>query len=223
MLLEKGASPSVKNDAGLCPLYYALKHHFKSQLKFTQALLSAGADPLITGPNGESPLHLLAPSLMLHSPADGSEFRQRIYESDDKTDYIAVFSGLYEQFVDSGCERNGRDQLGNTPLFPYVKEVKHCHSYLTVDAPAEKDVSKMFESHDVLAVNNEGDTLLHAVASRQEGCESNGDGEWLFKKLMAYGVNPNKENKSGASALDVAAACGKEGILAMFAQEDRSS
>ncbi|RFU23819.1 hypothetical protein B7463_g12519, partial [Scytalidium lignicola] len=220
LLLEMGASPSAKNNAGLCPLYCALKHHGESLLKFTRALLSAGADPLITGPNGEAPLHLLAPSLMLFSPADGVEFRERIYQSGDKTDYIAEFSGLYQQFVDSGCERNGRDHLGNTPLFPYVKEIKHRNDYWTVEAPAEKDVSKMFESHDVLAVNNEGDTLLHAVASRQEGLKSEGDGEWLFKKLMACGVDPKKENKRGACALDVAAACGKEAILGMFAQEE---
>ncbi|KAH9210814.1 putative ankyrin repeat domain protein [Leptodontidium sp. 2 PMI_412] len=221
LLLEKGAFPSAKNNAELSPLSYALKSHYQSQLKFAKVLLSAGAEHLFTGPNGESPLHLLAPSLMYLSPANGAEFRERVYQSNDKTDYLAEINDLYQQFVDHGCDRNARDHLGNTPLFPYVKEIKHRNDYWLVEPPAEEDVRKMFESHDVLAVNDEGDTLLHAVASRQEGDQSEGDGVWLFKELMVWGVDPKKENKKGASALDIAAACGKQAILEIFAREEQ--
>lgn len=95
-----------------------------SSIKLINALLSAGADPLIVGPNGETPLHLLGPSLIRYSPADGAETEERIHCAGDETDYLAEYNGLYQRFVDSGCDRHGRDLLGNTPLFPYVKEVK---------------------------------------------------------------------------------------------------
>jgi len=221
LLLEKGAVASAKNNAALTPLYCALRHSFyQKKLKLTKALLSAGAEPLLTGPNGETPLHLIAPSLIQVAPADSPEARERNYGSDDQTDYVSEFKDLYQLFVDSGCDRDARDHAGNTPLFPYVKEIKYRCEYFRVDPPAEEDIRKMFDEHDVFAVNEEGDTLLHAVAGREDGVETIPDGVWLFRELMARGVDPRQENKKGVSALDVAAACGKEAILALFAREE---
>lgn len=37
---------------------------------------------------------------------------------------------------------------------------------------------------------------------------------------MARGLDPRKENKSGLTALDVAATCGQQGILELFAREE---
>lgn len=127
--MEKGASPSVNNSAGLSPLYYGLNDPFKTSLKFTKALLDAGADPLITGPNGETPLHLLAPSFMLLSPSDSLEYHERIEQSGDMTDYIAEYRTLYQRFIDSGWDRNSRDYAGNTPLSTYVKQIKYGDGY----------------------------------------------------------------------------------------------
>lgn len=225
LLLENGASASAANEAGLSPLYYALCRDHRTQLKFAKALLAAGADPLITGCNGETPLHLLAPSLMRVSPSDGPESKEYIATSAlngqrDETDYFAELSSLHQLFVDKGWDRNCRDYLGNTPLFPYVKETKPRNDYCCVEPPAEKNVRKMFEEHDIFAVNDEGETLLHIIASRQEGYGAEDDGVWLFKELLARGLDPRKENKKRLSALDVAAACGKEGILALFAREE---
>lgn len=221
LLLEKGASLSATNNAGLSPLFYALSHpYYQTKLKLTKTLLDAGAELLITGPNGETPLHLLSPSLMQLSPADGAEYQERIYQRDDKMNYLAEFNSLYQRFIDSGCDRNARDYLGNTPLFPYVKNIKYRSDYVCVEAPAEEDVRKMFENHHILAVNDEGDTLLHAVAGRNEGYESESDGLWLFKELMARGLDPRRENKKGVSALDIAAACGKDAILGVFVREE---
>ena len=222
LLLEKGAMASALNNASLAPLYYALSLHYEAQLKFATLLLSAGADPLMVGLNGETPLHLLAPSIMSASPSDGAEFRERVYQFEDKTNYLAKLLSLYERFVEGGCDRNARDRFGNTPLFPYVKLAKHGSddSYYCTEQPAEKDLKKIFDSHDVLAVNDEGDTLLHAVASREEDSQSEPTGVWIFKELMVRGVDPRQENKKRVSALDVAAACGKEGILGLFAREE---
>jgi hypothetical protein len=57
----------------------------------------------------------------------------------------------------------------------------------------------MFDEHDVLAVNDEGDTLLHAVAGREDDDVSVPDGLWLFRELMASEVDPRRENKKGAA------------------------
>jgi ankyrin repeat protein len=197
LLLKKGAAASATNNARLTPLYYALRYSsYQTQLELTKTLLSAGAESLITGPKGESPLHLLAPSLIQ------ARAREYNYESED---YPTECKALYQRFIDSGCDRNARDYLGNTPLFLYVMEIKRYSDYFLVDPPPQEDVRKMLENHDVFAVNGEGDTLLHIVAAREEGYESVPDGVWLFKELMAMGLDPRKENKKGVSALNVAA------------------
>lgn len=76
----------------------------------------------------------------------------------------------------------------------------------------------MFGYHDIFAVNNEGDTLLHAVAGREDDETSESDGRWLFQELLARGLDPRKENKKGMSALDVAAVCERQLILDLFAK-----
>ena len=62
--------------------------------------------------------------------------------------------------------------------------------------------------------------MLHAVAGREERRESVPDGVWLFKELMSMGLDARTENKKGVSALDVAASCGKQEILGLFAREE---
>jgi ankyrin repeat protein len=77
LLISHGASISATNNAGLTPLYYALRHpSYPTMLQITQTLLSVGAKPLVTGPKGETALHLLAPSLISHSPADGADAQE---------------------------------------------------------------------------------------------------------------------------------------------------
>ncbi|OJJ35820.1 hypothetical protein ASPWEDRAFT_97953, partial [Aspergillus wentii DTO 134E9] len=93
LLISHGASISAADNNGLTPLYYSLAGCFG--LRKIQALLSAGADPLCTGPKGETALHLLAPY---------------------KTNYMAGYTELYHRFIDGGCDPNGRDREGNTPL-----------------------------------------------------------------------------------------------------------
>ncbi|TVY45194.1 Serine/threonine-protein phosphatase 6 regulatory ankyrin repeat subunit C [Lachnellula occidentalis] len=225
LLLAKGAPVLATNNAGICSLYYTLiQPGWRKTLKLTNELLSAGADPLSKGPNGETALHLLSPRLLQHSPNTGEEYGVYPSQACDKRDILAEFRNLYQRFVDGGCERNGRDDNGDTPLFPYVKEIKHRSDMCTIETPAEEDVRNMFDGHDVFAVNYDGDTLLHAVAGREDDEEGQTesteiDGVFLFKELVARGVDPRKENKKGLSALDVAAACGRQSILGLFARE----
>lgn len=225
-LISYGASVSATNNAGLTPLYYALSYQdYVTKLKTVQTLLSAGADPLVTGPDGATALHLLAPPFMYLSPADGPDARELRYITRDETDYFAEFTQLYQRFVEAGCDRNARDNLGNTPLFPYVAEVKHRSEVMPTVPPAREDVKRMFEQHDVFAVNDEGDTLLHVVAARKDdqGSDEQGsveDSVMLFRELMERGLDPRRENKRGLSALDVAAVCEKDELLGLFERKD---
>jgi ankyrin repeat protein len=230
LLISHGASVSATNNAGLTPLYYALSYpNYIKKFQTIRTLLSAGADPLVTGSNGETALHLLAPSLIYLSPADGPDARELRYQTRDQTDYFAEFIQLYQRFVEAGCDRNARDNFGNTPLFPYVAEVKPRNEILGTVPPAGRDIKRMFEQHDVFAVNDEGDTLLHVAAGRKGDDKgyryyrerpSDRVSVTLFRELMERGLDPRRENKRGLSALDVAAACGKEGVLGLFGRED---
>ena len=155
MLLKRGASPSTKNNAGLTPLYYALSDgYFRTQLQLTKILISGGAEPVVKGPNGETTLHLLVPSLINLSPAESVDAQDGDHLGKNRIEDLTEFNALYQYFIDKGCERNARDDLGNTPLFPYVKTVKYRNDYYRVDPPAEEDVRQMFGKHDVFAVNN---------------------------------------------------------------------
>jgi ankyrin repeat protein len=142
------------------------------------------------------------------------------YRKPDDPDYFAVFSKLYTRFVDAGCDREARDENGNTPLFVYVAAEKQYSDVEQPNTPDLKDMRKMFVEHDIHAVNDEGDTLLHVVARREEDCMSSGDTLDLFKLLVELGLDPMKENKRRASALDIAAAYGNEKILALYARSE---
>ncbi|KAH8428032.1 ankyrin repeat domain-containing protein [Aspergillus melleus] len=220
LLLSHGASVLTSDGAGLTALCYALSNgYYGKRLPVAKALLSAGADPLFTGPEGETALHLIAPVLMLSSPPDTAE---------DPVDYFDEYTRLYRRFVDAGCDCNARDNAGNTPLFRYVEQVKDRSELFTVDAPRLADIRSMFDQHDVFAINNAGDTLLHAVARRSydgrygyyNDGDSEGDAVVLFKELLARGLNPRQENHAGLSALDIATTYAKEGILELFERKD---
>ncbi|KAK5057680.1 hypothetical protein LTR84_011681 [Exophiala bonariae] len=219
-LIAKGALVSAWNHAGCTPLYnvMSLRHSFTTKLDLIQGLLCAGADPLSTGPNGETALHLLAPDLMSLSPAT----EPPLYE--DEANRYEEYAQLYQRFIHLGCDCDSRDDFGNTPLFPYLATVKPCSDMLPYYRPSWTDIKTMLHRHDVFAVNGNGDTLLHVIARRkdQQGSVYGGDSEsvLLFKELMHRGLDPQRENKYGFSPLDVAAACKNEAVLALFRSEE---
>ncbi|KAL6229079.1 hypothetical protein BDW75DRAFT_250178 [Aspergillus navahoensis] len=223
LLLERGASVSATDNAGFTPLHYALG--FGSdwetavvRLSLIKILIEAGADPtLVAGPNGASALHLLAPLLVHFSPAGTCEEN---YNFQTTTDYLAEYKALYDLFINRGCDREGRDNDGATPIFRYVQEVKIEDEEIDNVPPAEDDILLMLDSHNVFATNNHGDTLLHVVAGRPDTERSERDAAWLFKELMDRGLNARRENNNGLTALDVAAALDKDMILQLFAREE---
>jgi hypothetical protein len=223
LLIYHGVSPMAKDKAGFSPLSYALNPSnyytlMHSGRKTLVALLDAGADPLEKSPDGRTALHCLAPYLMKLSSIDGRDLRHQ-YRRPDDPDFFAEFSKLYTRFVDAGCDREARDKNGNTPVFEYVAAEKQYSEVEAPNPPDPKDMRKMFTEHDIHAVNNEGDTLLHVVARREDYlCE--GDTLELFKLLVELGLDPTRENKERASALDIAAAYGNEKILALYARNE---
>ena len=70
--------------------------------------------------------------------------------------------------------------------------------------------------------------MLYVVAGRKddggddddEEGPHDGDSVTLFRELMERGLDPRRENKRELSALDVAAAYRKEGVLRLFGRED---
>lgn len=227
LLISNGASVSARNTTSHTPLYniMSIPYSYTTRLDMIQKLLSAGANPLFTGPNGETALHLLAPDLMRLNPTTGPLL---IHKEDNN---FEKYLELYQRFVRSGCDCNSRDNLGNTPLFPYLVTVKHHSDMEPYYPPAWTNVQLMLDRHDVFAVNKTGDTLLHAVAKREVqnenadvGNEGHDDGEeesvFLFKELMSRGLDPKRENNDGFSPLDVAGAYTNKGILGIFKSEE---
>ncbi|KAL4905611.1 hypothetical protein BDW74DRAFT_185125 [Aspergillus multicolor] len=206
--LARGAFVNTVDDAGFTPLYHALNLEnkqlsIKARLVIITALVGAGADPkAVVGPNGDSALHLLAPLLMQFSPAGSFESN---YRSDHTTDYLAEWKRFYRRFIDKGCEPEARDNDGATPLFRYLQK---------------DDIRDMLDTHGAFAKKNNGDTLLHAVASRVDTEHSKKDAVWLFEELIARGLDVTQENNKGLSPLDVAAAYNKQEILELYARDD---
>lgn len=78
----------------------------------------------------------------------------------------------------------------------------------------------MFSEHDVHKINHNGDSLLRAIARRQKWpCDAD-QGESLFSMLVDLGLSPLRENNSGQTALDIAAAYDKVKILALFTRDE---
>jgi ankyrin repeat protein len=211
-LLEKGAAVNVKDNNGTTPLYYALR---LSGPQGITALFDAGANPLDIAPDGRTPLHFLAPLLMQCSPSTQDSKDREITTPDEFTSY----RDLYTRCISAGCSPEARDNAGNTPIFAYVVTVKTYGERETEPPLSLIDIKAMFAEHDIFAVNDEGETLLHVVAGREEDFRFQEDGLVLFKCLVEMGLDPGRENGRGASAVDIAAACGNEGILGLFARE----
>ena len=80
LLLERGASVSAKDHFDLSPLYYALRQKdISNRYWISVQLLDAGAEPLLIGSDGETPLHYLAPCLMQFSSIEGKDRSQYQY------------------------------------------------------------------------------------------------------------------------------------------------
>jgi ankyrin repeat protein len=207
-LLENGTSVNLKDNTGLTALYYGLK---SGEFQDIEALLDAGADPLGSAPDGRTPLHYLAPHLMQFSSIGGEDLQRYGYPLKNFSRF-AECTKAYLRCVEAGCDREARDNNGNTPIFAYVATVKDYDEMVRMSecSPDPEDLRKMFAEHDIHVVNNDGDTLLHVVARREDDFDHQDDGVELFQILVELGLDPTRENNNQATPLDVAAACGNE-------------
>lgn len=230
-LLRRGASSVARNKHGLTPIHCVLVgrthlskissyHDYLPSPPLIRRLLAAGADPLDPLPDGQTALHCLIPALM-DSSGEGRDSSFSSNEPDNTNSFLEHLT-LYQTLTNAGCNREARDNEGNTPIFAYVRRAREYHSDVETRIPPDvNDLRRMFAEHDIHAVNNAGDTLLHAVAGREDDWDGLQDDDVLiFKLLVELGLDPKKENKDGATALDVAAAWERDEILGLFARDE---
>ncbi|KAJ5675172.1 uncharacterized protein N7477_005106 [Penicillium maclennaniae] len=226
VLLERSASVSKRNNEGCTPMGEALRLYTCENSRtrwysIINLLLSAGSNPLEVLTDGRTALHCIATVLMDSSNID----REEQIEENDGEDHFNEAMKLYQIFLDAGCDREARDNKGNTPIFYYVNAPKayRGHDFPDFARPRHTnpdDYAKMFSEHDINKSNNDGDTLLHVIAGREESLCDADEGEELFQALVDLGLSPWKENSSGKTALDVAASQEKTEILALFARDE---
>ncbi|MCJ1394626.1 hypothetical protein MMC18_007506 [Xylographa bjoerkii] len=185
-----------KDNEGFSPLHNALRNLEPWSI---ETLLANGADPLEADPNGDTAIHHLSKDLISDS-SDGLEMK------------------LIKQFLDLGVDINSRNKLGETAVFNFMAssspwEGNKAHARLLAlltDNGADTSVR-----------NFKGENLLHITAKRVYGnfIEADRNAKDVvntFKHLVRLGLDPMEEDSGQRSALDVAAACGNEGILALF-------
>ncbi|KAK1708404.1 hypothetical protein CaCOL14_005156 [Colletotrichum acutatum] len=191
--------PSIidqKDNEGKTPLYLAIHRGlYEKSMTAADALLRAGADPLIADNEGNTVLHVLSRML-----------------------WVSSMRPLFNALVERGCDVNARNSKGETPLFWYYAGFeKRQHEVYTHNRDPklydEEGGIGAFEAvgADFGAVDDDGRGLLHVAA----------EGHVLrFKTLTARGLDPLLEDKSRKTAVDVAAACGNKGVLKLFRRVD---
>ncbi|KAK1722177.1 ankyrin repeat-containing domain protein [Colletotrichum lupini] len=191
--------PSIidqRDNEGKTPLYLAIHRAlYEKRTTAADALLRAGADPLIPDNEGNTVLHVLSRML-----------------------WVSSMRPLFNALVERGCDVNARNLKGETPLFWYYAGFdKELHEVYTFNRDPqlydEEGGIGAFEAAcaDFGAVDDDGRSLLHVAA----------EGHVLrFKTLTARGLDPLLEDKSRKTAVDVAAACGNKGVLKLFRRVD---
>ncbi|VUC28183.1 unnamed protein product [Clonostachys rosea] len=190
------ACPELIHEAdadGTTPLLEAARYAANTrETKLFKTLLLAGADCLAVDKKGDSCLHKLAENL-------------------DTPDLRDLFADLVKRGVDINCVNVN----GETPLFifsrrPRIVSTQRYHELLFSGSKySEKDALALLLElgADLTVANNKGQGLLHAAA---DGAVDR------FKELMDAGADAMMEDEAQQTALDVAAACNNQDVLALF-------
>ncbi|KAI0199498.1 ankyrin repeat-containing domain protein [Astrocystis sublimbata] len=179
-----------KDNLGNTPLHLAC--HFATGITGStepaMLLLEAGADPLLLDPEGNSGLHILAARLD----------RDGVYP-------------LFRTLLGRGCDVNGRNKRGETPIFAYYA-FDHLDPKYAEESLIE-DVKEMWDAAgaDFGVCDYKGRGLLHVAADRNLG--------GFVELLRVKGLDPKAEDGDRRTAVDVAAACANEGVLELFRGE----
>lgn len=191
--------PSImdqRDKDGRTPLYLAIDRAIcEKRTTAADALLKAGADPLIADNEGNTILHLLSRML-----------------------WVSTMRPLFNKLVELGCDVNARNSKGETPLFWYYDgftkdEHEICTHNRDPETYDEESGIAALEAAgaDFGALDNAGQSLLH-VAARGHALR--------FKTLTARGLDPMLEDNGRRTAVDVAAAFGNKGVLRLFKRVD---
>ncbi|KAL9633271.1 MAG: hypothetical protein Q9204_003466 [Flavoplaca sp. TL-2023a] len=131
----------------------------------------------------------------------------------------SMFRPLVARFVDAGLDKEARDDNGNTPIFGYVARQPVYDDEYDQDNryPDLEEQRRDLLEYNIHAKNNAGEGLLHIVAKRSRWSDARNDTKNIFKLLWELGLDPQEEDGSQRTPLDVAAACGNTGILDLFA------
>ncbi|KAJ0333426.1 hypothetical protein COL5a_001133 [Colletotrichum fioriniae] len=185
-----------RDNEGKTPLYLAIHRAlYEKKTTAADALLRAGANPLIADNEGNTVLHVLSRML-----------------------WVSSMRLLFNALVERGCDVNARNSKGETALFWYYAGIEHkqYEVYTHNRDPQfydEEGGIGAFEAAgaDFGALDDDGRSLLHVAA----------EGHVIrFKTLTAKGLDPLLEDKSRKTAVDVAAACGNKGVLKLFRRVD---
>ncbi|KAL4998443.1 ankyrin repeat-containing domain protein [Aspergillus recurvatus] len=185
------------NKQGYTPFHVAAE---QGQVELLTFLAERGSNPLEPDPNGNTVLHNLAVMLA----------------KDRGKDTLSVF----DAFAARGLDINARNSNGETPLFRCISsfscELGVYHAQSVIEGFCERGA-------DITAVSNSGENMLHLVARmpcthwihcRHRLFNANETGAFEF--LMGLGLDPLQEDGKQRTAVDVAAAYGKEHILELF-------
>jgi ankyrin repeat protein len=180
-----------KNIEGWKPLHYAFQQR---RVWSSVTLLDAGADPLEPDPNGDTPLHFIAPVMLLE--AGQAEWLPR-----------------FKRFLDLGININARNNKGETPLFAYIAN-GNCFpgGFPWSVKDGHRLFYKPFEDAgaEIFTRNNDGENLLHLTAKRAAHSHMGrlySDRVDTFKFLMEKGLDPMEEDNNQRTALVSDFAC----------------
>jgi ankyrin repeat protein len=200
LLLRRSVSLSAKTNKGLTPLLFATQVESEETM---EKLLQAGAAHSDVDNDGNTPLHFIASRL---SGRYGN---------------LLCFS-TFMKFVEAGVDPNARNNAGDSPLFSFVS--REANSFNS--SKYRELLQKLLDAGcDIHFVNFHGQNLLHCAAKnnlrdKMSSVQYDMSNAEIFTMLMEVGgLDPKKEDMEQRSPLDVAAACGNEDIVALFAQE----
>ncbi|CAH0055072.1 unnamed protein product [Clonostachys solani] len=203
----------VADNAGFKPLHRASQF---GQSWAIWRLVDLGADLLEPDPDGNTALHFIAPEMVGEKSS------------------AAAAQAEFEHLLAGGLNINARNKKGETPLFLCIsaewsgtREPGTRHpTYALENDVSPSDVLDLYigRGADIFTADGEGKTLLHAAAGRRiEDLDWNEDQikhmENVFKKLMDLGLDPRQEDIQMRTAIDMAVARGRKGIVDFFAEK----